>query len=405
MKETRTINLNGMVFHIDNDAYHALNDYLQDIELRLSSDERKDVMADLEARICELLQSELFARNVQVVDIQMTDNIRTRIGEPSEFGENKRPKEKKKAQSERSGCGRVLKITLQVILALIAIQILLPVLAVILSLSLGAIGLGIGALEFLPGIGMLFFGGSKWLALLTAVSATLAVLLPIVAIINSIVTYMRTRRGPKARFWITTGILWLLSVICFCVVIFKQGTEFSGVNNLVHNIRALDNDDDRMTARSVVSVPYFNAVEIGGAVSADIRRGGIQAIEADTNDVFVRVRDSVLVIDGRGNINRPLHVEMTVPELKSLSLSGASKADISGEFEEVHYAVSGASKLDAEDAPTDIVHVNCSGASKAEVHAVKELWAQASGASTVKYKGKPAMKKKMAVGASKIQRD
>ena len=28
-------------------------------------------MTDIEARVCELLQSELFARNVQVVDIQM----------------------------------------------------------------------------------------------------------------------------------------------------------------------------------------------------------------------------------------------------------------------------------------------------------------------------------------------
>ena len=57
MKETRTINLNGMIFHIDNDAYITLSGYLQDIELRLPTDEKKDVMADIEARIAELLQS------------------------------------------------------------------------------------------------------------------------------------------------------------------------------------------------------------------------------------------------------------------------------------------------------------------------------------------------------------
>ena len=44
MKETRTINLNGIVFHIDNDAYLALSNYLHDIELRLPSDDRKEVM-------------------------------------------------------------------------------------------------------------------------------------------------------------------------------------------------------------------------------------------------------------------------------------------------------------------------------------------------------------------------
>ena len=62
-------------------------------------------------------------------------------------------------------------------------------------------------------------------------------------------------------------------------------------------------------------------------------------------------------------------------------------------------------KLDAEDAPAEIVHINCSGASKAEVNAVKQLWAQASGASKITYSGKPVVKKKMAVGASKIARD
>ena len=61
MKETRTINLNGLVFHIDNDAYVALSGYLQDIELRLPADEKQEVMADIEARIAELLQSALFA--------------------------------------------------------------------------------------------------------------------------------------------------------------------------------------------------------------------------------------------------------------------------------------------------------------------------------------------------------
>ena len=405
MKETRTINLNGIVFHIDNDAYHSLSDYLQDIELRLSSDERTDVMTDIEARVCELLQSELFARNVQVVDIQMITNIRARIGEPSEFGENKRPKEKKTPQAERSGCGRVLKITFLVILALIGIQILLPVLAIVLSLSLGAIGLGIGALEFLPGVGMLFFGGSKWLAALTVLAAVAAILLPLYAVIHGIVTYMRTRRGPAARFWIIMVLCWLLSVGCFCFAIFRQGIDNSGVNNLVQSIRSLDSDDDGMPVSAELEMMPFNAIEIAGAVDADIRQGAVQTLVADTNDVLVNLRDSVLRISGRENISGNMHVEITVTDLSSLNLSGASKADVSGSFREVNYVVSGASKLDADDAPVDIVHINCSGASKAEVNAVKELWAQASGASKISYSGKPVLKKKMAVGASKITRD
>ena len=90
MKETRTINLNGLVFHIDEDAYQTLRSYLQDIERRLPEEERGDVMTDIEARISELLQSDLFAKNVQVADAGMIERIKSRIGAPSDFGENRR---------------------------------------------------------------------------------------------------------------------------------------------------------------------------------------------------------------------------------------------------------------------------------------------------------------------------
>ena len=136
MKETRTINLNGLVFHIDDDAYQNLRNDLHDIEVRLPEDERVDVMTDIEARICELLQSALFAKNVQVADASMIESIKARIGAPSDFGENKRPKVKQSALSERGGCGRVLKISLYVILILVAVCIVAAAAASELELEL-----------------------------------------------------------------------------------------------------------------------------------------------------------------------------------------------------------------------------------------------------------------------------
>jgi tRNA 2-selenouridine synthase SelU len=65
MNETRTINLNGLVYHIDYDAYKCLHDYLSDIEQRLPQQDRQEVMTDLEARIAELFQKALFAKNVK----------------------------------------------------------------------------------------------------------------------------------------------------------------------------------------------------------------------------------------------------------------------------------------------------------------------------------------------------
>ena len=51
MKKTLTVNLNNIVFHIDDDAYEMLQTYLADVARHLSEDEKKEVMNDIEARV------------------------------------------------------------------------------------------------------------------------------------------------------------------------------------------------------------------------------------------------------------------------------------------------------------------------------------------------------------------
>ena len=51
------------------------------------------------------------------------------------------------------------------------------------------------------------------------------------------------------------------------------------------------------------------------------------------------------------------------------------------------------------------MHINCAGASKAEVNVTNELWAQAAGASQISYHGTPSIKQKIAVGGSIIRKD
>ena len=403
MKETRTINLNGIVFHIDNDAYRSLSDYLQDIELRLPQDERDDVMADVEARICELLQSALFAKNVQVVTIEMVDAVKGRIGAPSEFGEHKRPKIKHSSKSERSGCGRVAIIAMQVIFVLIAIQILLPVLAIVFAFCMAGLGLGFGAFGALPLFGIPFFDGNWGLALLTVFAALVAILLPVYALIKTIVSYMRTRKGPGGRFWLIASICWIISLGCFAVALTKQAVSLGGIQGITKTIKMLDEDSE---PTDLVALPYFNAIKASGAMIIEVTQGEEQHVQVSApDDLNIEVKDSVLCISGKEDIDGIFFAEITVPDLQSLTLSGASNASVEGTFHEVHYLVSGASKLDAENAPTEIVQVNCSGASKAVVNAEKELWAQASGASKIVYTGKPAIKRNMAIGASKIKHD
>ena len=232
--------MNGIVFHIDFDAYRVLSDYLQDIELRLPQDEREDVMSDVEARICELLQSALFAKNVQVVDMAMIEAIKTRIGAPEDFGENKRPKMKSTPHDQRSGCSRVLRITLYVILILFALQILFPVIAVVFALCMAAFGLSVGAFSALPFVGNVFFAGNAGGAILTVIAATVVIGLPIYALIKTIVTYMRTHKGPGGRFWLISLLIWLLSLICFSSIVYHEAKDITDWKALPHTISRID---------------------------------------------------------------------------------------------------------------------------------------------------------------------
>ena len=81
MKKTLTVNLNNIVFHIDDDAYEMLQTYLADVARHLSEDEKKEVMNDIEARVAELF-TERLQRNKNVVNIEDVEEIH------NEFSEN-----------------------------------------------------------------------------------------------------------------------------------------------------------------------------------------------------------------------------------------------------------------------------------------------------------------------------
>ena len=242
MKVTRTVNLSGVVFHIDNDAYQALNDYLNDIELRLPTDERAEIMEDIEARVCELLQADLFARNVQVVDMKMVDSVKQHLGDPSEFGNSKRPRVKHSPRSGNSGCGRVIGISLLVLLLFSTLPVLVPLFAGLFAILIGLFGVSLGTLTVLPFAGVPFLVGMAWWEVLLAIVAILvAIILPIVVIVRCIVSFMRTRHLPKARFWIISLLCWIASLACVTGFAVKQVHNAGGIDVLIQQI---DHDED-----------------------------------------------------------------------------------------------------------------------------------------------------------------
>ena len=56
MKKTQTINLGGIIFHIEMDAYDQLHTYLTSVKNRFAdTDGQDEIIVDIEARIAEIL--------------------------------------------------------------------------------------------------------------------------------------------------------------------------------------------------------------------------------------------------------------------------------------------------------------------------------------------------------------
>ena len=466
MKETRTINLNGSVFHIDYDAYLLLRDYLQDIEMRLPIDDRKSILEDIEARIAEFFSNTLFANNTQVVTIPLVEAAQAQIGAPAEFGPNSRPK-KKVVKSQNSGCRRTLGIVLNIILLVLALPMIFTGLAVFFGIVMSLFGVVLAGgtslaaiMPLFPVLADMFVAGWTWLIPLLMIALVLIIVLPIVMVVYALVTYLRTRKGPKARFWWITASLWLASLIFWGASLVRLYKSYEMAPEIlkVMTFDGLD-VDDAGTISSQLQLDAYHSVELRGAAKLVLHNAPEASTVLTTNlllqnmsiaDIRAEVRDSVLYIEtpttppiddmiatftiaspilrqitvyGAGdiesaegqvlaqreltlNLNGAAEADLLL-NVQSLTIDakGASKLELQGTAEKANITIAGAGELEAEDLLTQVMHINCAGASKAEVNVATELWAQAAGASKITYKGTPRVKQNMAVGGSIIRRD
>jgi phage shock protein PspC (stress-responsive transcriptional regulator) len=85
MNKTVNINLAGIFFHIDEDAYLKLSRYLEAIKRSFTDSQgRSEIIADIEARIAELF-SERIQNEKQVVGIKLVDEVITIMGQPEDY--------------------------------------------------------------------------------------------------------------------------------------------------------------------------------------------------------------------------------------------------------------------------------------------------------------------------------
>ena len=95
MKKTITVNLNGRVFTIDEDAYRLLDNYLNNLRIYFRKEEgASEIIADFEARIEELL-SEKTRLGYEVITIEQIEEVIARVGKPADFADSEDTDEEK----------------------------------------------------------------------------------------------------------------------------------------------------------------------------------------------------------------------------------------------------------------------------------------------------------------------
>jgi len=87
MYKTISINISGIIFNVNEDAYEILKNYLDKLHSHFNkTDEGKEVYADIESRVAEIF-SEIITTNNQVITIIDVNNLIETLGKPEDFFE------------------------------------------------------------------------------------------------------------------------------------------------------------------------------------------------------------------------------------------------------------------------------------------------------------------------------
>lgn len=85
MNKTVNINIGGLFFHIDEDAYQKLSRYFDAIKRSLSNSSGKDeIMKDIEMRVAELL-TEQQKSDKHVINLKDVDQVVAVMGQPEDY--------------------------------------------------------------------------------------------------------------------------------------------------------------------------------------------------------------------------------------------------------------------------------------------------------------------------------
>lgn len=179
------------------------------------------------------------------------------------------------------------------------------------------------------------------------------------------------------------------------------------------------------------NISGFTEIKAGNAVNLEIsvqKDFGVvvEAGEKFQEDVKTEVKDETLVISTKGNFSptNKVNIKISIPELKSLEIWGASEAKVSnmagnslkiqaggtskiiidGQTKLLLATANGASLINAENLKTENAEVNTAGSSEVTISVSNELTANALGASSIIYLEEPKNIKQNLVGASTLRK-
>jgi hypothetical protein len=184
-----------------------------------------------------------------------------------------------------------------------------------------------------------------------------------------------------------------------------------------------------VAASETREVAPFSAVELAGANDVTIRVGGDQRVVVSADDNLIElvttdVRGDVLVIDSSGSFDAvtPMGVEITVPTLDDVSLSGSGAIVVDGgELEGLAVTlpgagtiravgtvatldvdISGAGEADLSQLVAGDANVDVSGAGAVLVHVTGTLDVDVSGTGSVIYTGDPDQVEQSITGTGSV---
>lgn len=107
MKKNISINISGIIFHIEEDGYESLRKYLDSISKYFSTfEDSSEIMADIESRIAEIFLSKL-NEGKQIITLEDVNSLMATMGNVNDFKAAEEPAETKASSSDsKSGENR-----------------------------------------------------------------------------------------------------------------------------------------------------------------------------------------------------------------------------------------------------------------------------------------------------------